>query len=271
MGAAIQGGILAGDVEEEMVLLDVTPLSLGVETLGGVMTRLIERNTTIPTEKKEVFSTAADNQSEVTVHVLQGEREFASDNRTLGQFNLTGIPPAPRGIPQIEVTFAIDANGILNVTAKDLGTGKEQSIEIKGSSGLEKDEIDRMKKDADEHAEDDRKRRELVDLKNQGDALAYNVEKMLNEAGEGISGEDRGNIESSVSALKETLKGDDPEAIRRAVQNVEQASHKISEAMYKKAADERAAEAEQGQAAEGETAKEDGDDDVIDADFEVKE
>jgi molecular chaperone DnaK len=271
MGAAIQGGILAGDVEEEMVLLDVTPLSLGVETLGGVMTRLIERNTTIPTEKKEVFSTAADNQSEVTVHVLQGEREFASDNRTLGQFNLTGIPPAPRGIPQIEVTFAIDANGILNVTAKDLGTGKEQSIEIKGSSGLEKDEIDRMKKDADEHVEDDRKRRELVDLKNQGDALAYNVEKMLNEAGEGISGEDRGNIESAVSALKETLKGDDPEAIRRAVQNVEQASHKISEAMYKKAADERAAEAEEGQAAEGEAAKEDGDDDVIDADFEVKE
>jgi len=266
VGAAIQGGILAGDVEEEMVLLDVTPLSLGVETLGAVMTKLIERNTTIPTEKKETFSTAADNQSEVTIHVLQGEREFAKDNRTLGQFNLTGIPPAPRGMPQVEVTFAIDANGILNVTAKDLGTGKEQSIEIKGSSGLNDDEIDRMKKDADEHAEDDKKRREIVDMKNQGDSLAYNAEKALNDAGDSIAQEDRGNVESAISALKETLKEDDPEAIKRAIQNVEEASHKISEAMYKKA---QAEQAEETTESEESTSKDD--DDVIDADFEVKE
>ncbi len=275
LGAAIQGGIMSGDVEEEMVLLDVTPLSLGVETLGGVMTKLIERNTTIPTEKKETFSTAADNQSEVTIHVLQGEREFARDNRTLGQFNLTGIPPAPRGVPQVEVTFAIDANGILNVSAKDLGTGKEQSIEIKGSSGLEGNEIDRMKRDAEEHADEDKKKREIVDLKNRGDALAYNVEKMLNEAGENISAEDRGTIESAVSSLKEALKGDDAEAIRRAVQGVEEASHKISEAMYKGAAAGDAGGAAPGGAGpaagdESGTEKPD-DEDVIDADYEVKE
>jgi molecular chaperone DnaK len=268
IGAAIQGAILAGEVAEQMVLLDVTPLSLGVETLGGVMTRLIERNTTIPTEKKETFSTAADSQTEVTIHVLQGEREFAGDNRTLGQFNLTGLPPAPRGVPQIEVAFNIDANGILNVSAKDLATGKEQSIEIKGSSGLDTDEIEKMKKDAESHAEDDKKRRHLVDMKNQGDAMAYSVEKTLAEQGEKVSAEDRGAIESAVSALKDTLKGDDAEAIRKCVGNLEKASHKLAEAMYKGAA--QTATGSGAQAPANEPKKTDGDD-VIDAEYEVKE
>ena len=277
MGAALQGGILAGDVDQEMVLLDVTPLSLGVETLGGVMTKLIERNTTIPAEKKEVFSTAADNQTEVTIHVLQGEREFAGDNRTLGRFNLTGIPPAPRGVPQIEVTFSIDANGILNVSAKDLATGKEQSIEIKGTSGLSEDEVERMKKDAESHAEEDRKRRELIDLKNQGDAMAYQMEKMLSEQGESVGAEDRGNIESGISSLREACKGDDAEAIKRAMSNLEQASHKVAEQMYQSAA-------EQGQQAAGDAQTpppgpeqsggeqpSGGDEDVIDAEYEEKQ
>ena len=233
IGAAIQAAILGGEVEEQMVLLDVTPLSLGVETLGGVMTRLIERNTTIPTEKKEIFSTAADNQTEVTIHVLQGEREFARDNRTLGRFNLTGMPPAPRGVPQIEVTFNIDANGILNVSAKDLATGKEQSIEIKGSSGLSQAEVDKMRKDAEAHADEDHKRRELVDLKNQGDALAYQMEKMLREQGEKVSAADRGNIEPAISALKDAVKGDDADAIKRAMENLERQSHKVAEEMYR--------------------------------------
>jgi molecular chaperone DnaK len=268
IGAAIQGAILAGEVEEQMVLLDVTPLSLGVETLGGVTTHLIERNTTIPTEKKETFSTAADNQSEVTIHVLQGEREFARDNRTLGQFNLTGIPPAPRGMPQIEVAFSIDANGILSVTAKDNATGKVQSIEITGSSGLDSAEIDKMKQDAETHAEEDKKRRELVDLKNQGDSMVYNVEKTLKEAGEKVSGEDRGNIESAVSSLKDALKTDDAEAIKRATEALEKASHKLAEAMY------QAAAPAPGEAAAGEKPvdeKKDDGDDVIDAEYEVKE
>jgi molecular chaperone DnaK len=274
LGAAVQGAIIAGEVEEQMVLLDVTPLSLGVETLGGVMTKLIERNTTIPTEKKETFSTAADNQTEVTVHVLQGEREFARDNRSLGQFNLTGIPPAPRGMPQIEVTFKIDANGILNVSAKDLASGKEQSIEIKGSSGLDDSEIENMKKDAEAHAEEDRKRRELVDLKNQGDALAYGLEKTLSDAGEKVSGEDRSNAESAISALREALKGDDAEAIKRAMGNVEQASHKLAEQMYNAAGGAQAGPAGAGgpQAAPGgEAPQQGGDEDVIDAEYEVKE
>ena len=273
IGAAIQGAILAGEVEEQMVLLDVTPLSLGVETLGGVMTKLIERNTTIPTEKTETFSTAADNQSEVTIHVLQGEREFASDNRTLGQFNLTGIPAAPRGMPQIEVAFNIDANGILNVTATDKATSKSHKIEIKGSSGLDQGEIDKMKSDAESHVEDDKKRRALVDLKNQGDSMGYNAEKMLKDSGEKVSAEDRSNIESAVSSLKEAVKGDDGEAIKRALESLEKASHKVAEAMY------QAASAQQG-APEGEAAggqepaaddKSKGDDDVIDAEYEVKD
>ena len=275
IGAAVQGGILAGEVEEQMVLLDVTPLSLGVETLGGVMTKLIERNTTIPTEKKETFSTAADNQTEVTIHVLQGEREFAKDNRTLGQFNLTGLPSAPRGMPQIEVAFNIDANGILNVTAKDMATGKEQSIEIKGSSGLDSGEIDKMKQDAEAHAEEDKKRRELVDLKNKGDAMVYNVRKTLNEAGDKVSGEDRSNIESAASALEEALKGDDAEAIKRTTQTLEQASHKLAEVMYQQAGAAAGAQAapgaEPGAAPQQGEEKKGGDDDVIDAEYEVKE
>jgi len=277
IGAAIQGAILAGEVEEQMVLLDVTPLSLGVETLGGVMTRLIERNTTIPTQKKEIFSTAADNQTEVTIHVLQGEREFAADNRTLGRFNLTGIPPAPRGVPQIEVSFDIDANGILNVSAKDLATGKEQSIEIKGSSGLTPEEIERMRKDAESHAEEDRKRRELVDLKNQGDAMAYQMEKMLKDQGEKVSSEDRSNIESAISRLREAVKGDDAQAIKRAMESLEKSSHKVAEEMYKAAAAQAQAQAQAAprseEAGSGEAAKSKakGDDDVIDAEYEVKE
>ncbi len=273
MGAAIQGAILAGEVEEQMVLLDVTPLSLGVETLGGVMTPLIERNTTIPTEKKEIFSTAADNQTEVTIHVLQGEREFARDNRTLGQFNLTGLPPAPRGVPQVEVTFSIDANGILNVSAKDMATQKEQSIEIKGSSGLSQDEIDKMRKDAEAHAEEDKKQRELIEMKNQGDAMSYNVEKMLRDQGDKVSGEDRSNIESAISNLREALKGDDKDAIARAMQNIEQSSHKVAEVMYKQAGEaQQQAPGTSAPPPETEEKKEDkGGDDVIDAEYEVKE
>ncbi len=268
MGAAIQGGILGGEVEEQMVLLDVTPLSLGVETLGGVMTKLIERNTTIPTEKKEIFSTAADSQTEVTIHVLQGEREFSGDNRTLGRFNLTGIPPAPRGVPQIEVAFNIDANGIINVSAKDTATGKEQSIEIKGSSGLSDDEVEKMRKDAEGHAEEDKKRREVVDLKNTGDSMAYQAEKMLKDQGEKVSGEDRSNIESGISQLREALKGDDASSIKRAMENLEKSSHKVAEEMYKTAGTDAAP---QGEPAPAEEEKKPGDDDVIDAEYDVKE
>ena len=276
IGAAIQGAIIAGEVEEQMVLLDVTPLSLGVETLGGVMTRLIERNTTIPTEKQEIFSTAADNQPEVTIHVLQGEREFSRDNRTLGRFNLTGIPPAPRSVPQIEVTFKIDVNGILNVSAKDLATGKEHSIEIKGSSGLNQGEIDKMRKDAEAHAEEDRKRRELVDLKNQADHLVYTTEKMLNEQGDKVSGEDRGSIESALNAVREAAKGDDAEAIKRAMGTLQASSHKVAEAMYRTAGQQRqageaGAEAPSAEAPPPADEEKGGEDDVIDAEYEVKE
>ncbi len=270
VGAAIQGAILAGEVEEEMVLLDVTPLDLGLETLGHVMTKLIEHNTTIPVSKEEVFSTAADNQTEVTIHVLQGNRQFAQDNRTLGRFNLTGIPAAQRGTPQVEVTFAIDANGILKVSAKDRATGKEQSIEIKGSSGLDSAEIDRMKKDAESHAEEDRKHRETIDLKNQADHLAFTVEKTLKDQGDKVSAESRGNIESAVTALRETLKGDDGEAIKRAMEELEKASHELAAAMYEQAgAGAGAAEGASGEPPADEPKKDD--DDVIDAEYEVKE
>ncbi len=270
IGAAIQGAILAGEVEEQMVLLDVTPLSLGLETLGGVMTHLIERNTTIPTEKNETFSTAADNQTEVTIHVLQGEREFANDNRTLGRFNLTDLPPAPRGVPQIEVTFKIDADGILSVHAKDQATGKEQSIEITGSSGLDEGEIDKMRKDAEAHAEDDKKRRELVNTKNEADAMAYQMEKMLTDQGEKVSPEDRSAIESSIAAVRDAAKADDMEAIKRAMQNLEQASQKVTQAMYESASQAQAAQAGDAQAPPADEGDK-GDDDVIDAEFEVKE
>ena len=243
IGAAIQGGVLKGDVKD-MVLLDVTPLSLGIETMGGVFTRLINRNTTIPTKKSQVFSTAADGQTAVTIHVLQGEREMASQNRTLGNFNLDGIPPAPRGVPQIEVTFDIDANGIVHVSAKDQGTGKEQHIQITSSSGLSKEEIDRMVKDAEANAADDKKKREAVDAKNEGDSLVYQTEKTLKEMGDKVSADDKAKIESAVSALKEALKGDNTEDIKVKTEALKQASYKIAEEMYK-------AQAAAGQAGAG--------------------
>ncbi len=272
LGAAIQGAVLSGE-KSDIVLLDVTPLSLGVETLGGVMTRLIQRNTTIPTSKKEIFSTAADSQPAVDIHVLQGERQMADDNRTLGRFQLTGIPPAPRGIPQIEVTFDIDANGILNVSAKDLGTGKEQSIEIKSSSGLSEDEVQKMVKEAESHAADDEKKRKLIDLRNQADQLAYTTEKTLKEHGDKVDAKTRGEIEQAVNRLKDAHKGDNATAIEKAIEAVTAASHRLAEEVYK-ATGKGAAAAEAGVGAGAGEAKSGGegkDDDVIDAEFEVKE
>ena len=265
VGAAIQGGVLTGDVKD-VLLLDVTPLSLGVETLGGVMTCLIERNTTIPTSKKETFSTAADNQSSVTIHVLQGEREFATDNRSLGRFDLTDIPPAPRGTPQIEVEFGIDANGILEVSATDKATGKSQKIEIKGSSGLSDDEIDQMKRDAEAHSEDDKARRELVDTKNKAEMLLHSTKKSLEEHGDKVSQEARGNIESAISNLEDTLKGDDKDAIEAALNQLGTAAEELGKAVY----EATAADATSSDATESSSSNESGDD-VIDAEYEVKE
>jgi molecular chaperone DnaK len=265
VGAAIQGGVLRGDVKD-VLLLDVTPLSLGVETLGGVMTRLIERNTTIPTSKKETFSTAADSQTSVQIHVLQGEREFARDNRTLGMFELAGIAPAPRGMPQIEVEFAIDANGILQVTAADKGTGKKADIRIENSGGLKKDEIEKMKADAEAHAEEDRKRRELVDLKNRGDAAVSQTRRSLEEHGEKVSAEVRSNIESAVSNLESKLKGDDKAAIEAAMNELHKVSMELGKAVYEAEAAKAA-----GGGAPGTPASSSGDDDVIDAEYEVKD
>ncbi len=273
-GAALQGAVLAGDAGvKDILLLDVTPLSLGVETLGGVMTRLIERNTTIPTSKKEVFSTAADNQTTVDIHVLQGEREFARDNRTLGRFQLTEIPSAPRGIPQIEVAFDINADGILEVSAKDLGTGKQQSIEIKSSSGLNEEEINKMTKEAENHAEEDKKKRQVVDLKNQADQLIYSTEKTLKEHGDKVSAETRGNIENAINNLKEAVKGEDADAIKKAIENLGTASQELGKVLYEEAAKKQAASGQAGQTPppppEGEV-KRKGGDDVIDAEFEAK-
>jgi molecular chaperone DnaK len=232
VGAAIQAGVLAGEVKD-LLLLDVTPLSLGIETLGGVMTTLIQRNTTIPTRKSEVFSTAADNQTSVEVHVLQGERPMARDNRTLGRFNLVGLPPAPRGMPQIEVTFDIDANGIVNVQAKDLGTGKEQKITITASSGLSKEEVDRMMREAESHAEEDKARRELVDVRNQADGLSYSVERTLSENRDKLGAADISRIEEALEGLKKVLHGEDAAAIRRAMEELQKASHAMADVLYR--------------------------------------
>lgn len=234
VGAAIQGGILSGD-KQDIVLLDVTPLSLGVETLGSVMTKLIERNTTIPTSKTEVFSTASDNQSEVTINVLQGERPLSSQNKSLGRFNLGGIPPAPRGLPQIEVTFDIDTNGILNVSAKDKATGKQQSIRIEGSSGLSKDEIERMKQEAEQNAAEDKKKVELINLRNQADTMIYHTEKNLKEHGDKLTQENKADIESSVNAVKEAIKTDEAEAIQKALQKMMESSQVIGKILYEQA------------------------------------
>jgi molecular chaperone DnaK len=259
LGAAIQGGVLAGDVKD-VLLLDVTPLSLGIETLGGVMTKLIDKNTTIPANAEQVFSTADDNQTAVTIHVLQGERERAMDNKSLGRFDLTDIPPAPRGLPQIEVTFDIDANGILNVSAKDKATGKSQNIVIKASSGLSDDEIDKMVADAESHAEEDRKFRELVDARNQGDSLIHAAEKTLKELGEKATSEERMAIENAISDLKTALESDDKEAIEKKTAALGEASGSLAQKLYA----EQAAQGAEG--AEGETGS--ADDDVVDAEFE---
>ncbi len=262
IGAAIQGGVLAGEVKE-VVLLDVTPLSLGVETLGGVMTTLIPRNTTIPTKKKEIFTTAADNQTQVEIHVLQGERPMARDNRTLGRFHLVGIPPAPRGVPQIEVTFDIDANGILNVSAKDLATGKEQKITITASSGLNKEEVEKMVKEAESHAEEDRRKRELIDTRNQLDSLIYSTEKLLNENRSKLDEPDIKAAEEAIKEGKEALDKEDINVLKGAMDKINAASHRMAEAMYKKAAASGAQAAPGPGTGEGEAEKKEGE--VVDA------
>jgi len=280
VGAAIQASIATGQMKDILVL-DATPLSLGVETLGGVMTTLIPRNTTIPTEKKEVFSTASDNQPAVTINVLQGERPLARDNRLLGRFELTDIPPAPRGMPQIEVTFKIDVNGILNVSAKDLGTGKENKITISGSGGLSKEEIERMKREAEAHAAEDTKRRETIDLKNQGDSLVYQTEKQLREHGDKVSAEVRGNIENALNNLKDALKSEDGDRIKKSIDNLNGVVYKLGEEIYKNVGQRGGAGgptpppgADRTTAGAGAAPGGDGkkkDEDVIDAEYEVKE
>ncbi len=270
VGAAIQGGVLAGEVKD-VLLLDVTPLSLGIETLGGVMTKLVERNTTIPTERKQVFSTADDNQTAVTVKVYQGEREMAVHNRLLGQFNLEGIPPAPRGVPQIEVKFDIDANGILNVSAKDLGTGTEQTVKIEQSSGLSEEEIERMRKDADAHAEEDKRQRQLVELRNQAESMCFSLEKLIKEHDAKLSEADKNAVNRAVEKVREAAKGDDAERIKSALGELEQASHALSQSLYKSAAQQPGGDGGAGPQQPSGAAESPADDDTIDAEFEVKE
>ncbi|MBR4104856.1 MAG: molecular chaperone DnaK [Thermoguttaceae bacterium] len=266
LGAAIQGGVLAGEVTD-ILLLDVTPLSLGIETLGGVMTKLVERNTTIPTEKKQVFSTAENNQTAVTIKVYQGEREIASANRLLGQFNLEEIPPAPRGVPQIEVTFDVDANGILNVKAKDLGTQKEQKIRIEQSSGLSEEDIEKMRRDAEEHAEEDKKRRELVESKNRAESMCFELEKLLKEHDDKLRAEDKAALNAAIAKTREACESEDVDRIKAALTELESASHAMSKALYESAQAAQAAGASQdAQAGSGANPN----DDAIDAEFEVK-
>ena len=273
VGAAIQGSVLAGD-RKDVLLLDVTPLSLGIETLGGVMTKLVERNTTIPTERKQTFSTAEDNQSAVTVRVFQGERPMAEDNRLLGQFNLDGIPPAPRGVPQIEVKFDIDQNGILNVSAKDLGTGKEQTVRIEQSSGLSEDEISRAQKDAEEHAAEDKSKRELAELRNQADQICFQLEKQIKENTDKLSDADRESLEKSIAKTREAAKGDDVQAIKSAIGELEQAAHAFSKTLYESGGGAEGEQQAGGPAEPGggeSQASASADDDTIDAEFEVKD
>jgi molecular chaperone DnaK len=260
VGAAIQAGVLAGDVKD-VLLLDVTPLTLGIETKGGVMTKLIERNTTIPTRKSEVFSTAEDNQPSVEIHVLQGEREMATYNKSLGKFQLTGIPPAPRGIPQIEVAFDIDANGILSVSAKDLGTGKEQKIEIKAGSGLSDEEIKRMVTDAESHAEEDRRLRELAEARNNAENAAYQAERQLKDLGEAVDATSKEEIEAAIKAVRESLTSEDAEDIRAKTEALNTSFHKVSEAMYQRAQEQASASSTDGAATNGAA----GAEDVVDA------
>jgi molecular chaperone DnaK len=264
VGAAIQGGVLAGEVKD-VLLLDVTPLSLGIETLGGVMTTLIPRNTTIPTRKSEVFSTATDSQTSVEVHVLQGERPLARDNRTLGRFHLVGLPPAPRGVPQVEVAFDIDANGIVNVTATDKATAKEQKITISGSSGLTKDEVDRMVKDAQSHEAEDRQRRDLIDARNQADALAYQAEKTVNENREKLPAGELSKVEAAIASVKQAAQGDDLGAITRATEELQRASHALAELLYKSTQEAGASGAAGAGAAGAESDVKNGE--VVDAEY----